>query len=92
MGLVSKNPVLWVCDEVLFKPAQLQRLARIVKFFMYQVSLFYFSESDNKGTDQTVQIYRLVCAFIVCMQQSGFLVTMSIYVYLHFRSNPLMNL
>ena len=46
MGLVSKNPVLWVCDEVLVKPAQLQRLARIVKFFMYQVSLFYFSESE----------------------------------------------
>ena len=53
--------------------AQLQRLARILKYYVKQVWLLYFSEIEkNKGADQTVRMRKLFCAFVFCMQQNQF--------------------
>ena len=47
------------------QPAQLQGVhaARKLKFCAKQVYQLYFQEANNKSTDQTAQICRLVCAF-----------------------------
>ena len=36
----------------------------------FEELLLYFSDSKNKGADQTASMSRLVCAFFVCKQQS----------------------
>ena len=45
--------------------AQLQRLARILKINYYTLQI-----ANNKGADQTARMRRLICSFVVRMQQS----------------------
>ena len=47
------------------KSPHLQRLARKLKFHLWQVYIWYFAKSDNKGADQTARMRRLVCACVV---------------------------
>ena len=47
--------------------AQLQRLSRMLKFCVYQVFNYTFQRVNNKEADQTAQMCRLVCTFIVGM-------------------------
>ena len=51
------------------QPAQLQRLARNLKFGYRKYSQLTFQKANNKGADQTVQVCRLACTFIVCIKQ-----------------------
>ena len=75
MGLLARKPVFGVCDvQDAALPAQLQRLARIKRFYK-QVWLSHFPVSDNKGADQSRGMYRLVCTFVVHTQLLGFLET-----------------
>ena len=51
------------------QPAQLQRLARMLKFCVYSKFINYtFQRLNNKVADQTRHPRRLVCAFVVEMQ------------------------
>ena len=52
------------------QPAELQRLAKIVIFCLLQVWLFYFLVKNDKGLDHAVQMPKLVCVFVVLMQQN----------------------
>ena len=47
-------------------PAQLQRLARVLKFG-YSKRYYTIQEVNNKGADQTARMRRLICAFVVRM-------------------------
>ena len=47
------------------RPAQLQWPARVLKFWLQQVEALYYPGSENKGADQTAQMRRLTCAFVV---------------------------
>ena len=50
---------------------RLQRIARILNFYMKQVYKFRFDTSqnvNNKDAHQTAQMPRLVCTFVVSMQ------------------------
>ena len=47
------------------RPAQLQRLARVLKFWPWQVEVLYYPGSENKGTAQTGRMRRLTYAFVV---------------------------
>ena len=47
------------------QPAQLQRLAGILKFACNKSSYYTFQDANNKGTDQYDGIHRLVCTFVV---------------------------
>ena len=69
------KPVLKVSSGFPTKPdsnqsAQLQSLARIET--RLTTTCRYFPKRNNKGADQTMQMRRLVCTFIVRMQQSQF--------------------
>ena len=52
------------------KPAQLQRRAGIWKFYIRQAYILYFLQNENKDADQPALLHRLICAFVVRMQQS----------------------
>ena len=47
--------------------AQLQRLTRLLKFYLKQVWLLNFPDIYNKGSHQTAHMHRLVYAFVVRM-------------------------
>ena len=70
MGLIARKSVIGFANKSDSKlPAQLQGLARMLKFCMHQgIKAFRLSRVNKKGTDQTVGMCRLVCAFVVCMQ------------------------
>ena len=63
-------------------PAQLQRvrLARILKFCMLQVAWSYntFQRAKNKGSEQSAQMGRLVCTFVVRMSEQNQIFSRSI--------------
>ena len=61
--------------------AQLQRVARILKLCMELVQLMYFRLVKNEGAAQTAWMRRLVCAFVVRMQQSQLSSTLSRYTF-----------
>ena len=62
------------------QPAQLQGLARKLKFHLQQVYIWYFQKANNKGTDQSARMRRLVCAFVVRKPpKTGFLASRPIY-------------
>ena len=53
---------------------QLQRLARISNFTCSVFRDDTFQNANNKGADQSAQMCRLVCAFVVCKPpKTGFL-------------------
>ena len=35
--------------------------------YVVRVEILQFTKVNNKGTDQTVRMHRLVCTFVVCM-------------------------
>ena len=65
-----RKPVFGVFDHAASnQPAQLQRLARMLKLCVYSKFINYtFQRLDNKVVDQTARPRRLVCAFVVEMQ------------------------
>ena len=52
------------------QPVQLQRLAKIMKFALKEIDYYTVQKTNNKGADQTSQMRRLVCVFVIHMQQS----------------------
>ena len=64
--------------------AQLQRLAGMLKLCMKQFRYHTLHEANNKGSDQTVWMRRMVSFFVVLMQQSqvlsGFLESQPMFV------------
>ena len=64
MGLVPTKPVFRVSDKVRFKPA------------CSKLRYGTFQNTNNKGTDQTARMCRLVCACVVHKPpKTGFLVS-----------------
>ena len=88
MGNAARKPVFLVSNQLSSgftirsyqkQPAQPQRLARMVKFRLQQVLILFFPISNNKNTDQTVWMHRLVCAFVVRKPpKTGFLASRQI--------------
>ena len=71
MGFVTRNPVFGASELDSNQPAKLQGLARVLKFlYIKQVRYYTFLKGNNKGLDQTARMRRLVCIFVVPMQQS----------------------
>ena len=69
-GLAARKPVFGVSDQSMFKPTCSAQETRYNDEIMYEVNkISYFDKANNKGTDQTVQMCKLVCPF-VNMQQS----------------------
>ena len=66
MPNVVRKPVLggWRLQPIL-----LLGLGGVLKFGMLNIQLLYFLESEQKGTDQTAWMHRLVFPFVVLMQQ-----------------------
>ena len=70
ISLDVRKPVFGVSDLLMLKPTCLTIETEI----LYEASLdIILHEENNKGTDQTMRMRRLVCTFVVCIQQSGFL-------------------
>ena len=62
------------------QPAQLQRLARNLKFHLIKSRSDTFQEANNKGADQSARMRRLVCAFFVGkLWKTGFHASRPIY-------------
>ena len=64
------------------KSPQLQRLTRKLKFACSKFRHDTFQKANNKGTDQSARMRRLVCAFVVCNPpppKTGFLASRPIY-------------
>ena len=66
MGLSSGFPTR-SCSN---RPAQLQRLHKMLKLCMNQVNISYLQEPNTICADQTVRGRGLICVFAVIMQQS----------------------
>ena len=47
------------------RPARLHKLARVLKLCIEQVAYCTIYEANNKGADQTAQMRRLICTFVV---------------------------
>ena len=64
--------LLWATSQENMCPgfAQLMRLVRVLKFRLKQVEVLYYPGSENKGADQTAQMRRLICGFVVCIWQT----------------------
>ena len=71
MSLVTRKPVFGVFDQVRLKPAQPQKLTRGLKFRKKKLEILYYLGSENKCADQTARMR----AFLVCIGQTGFLMT-----------------
>ena len=68
MGPVATKPVLWISDKVRFKPTCSTTEASLKIEILLVAGLAYiasFQKGNNKGTDQTARMRRLVCAFVV---------------------------
>ena len=75
-NLSSGFPTKWDSNQL----AQLQRLARKLKFAHREPRYDTFQKANNKGADQTARMRRLVCACVVCKPpKTGFLATRSIW-------------
>ena len=73
MTEVASKPVFRVSDQVILKySAQLQRLANMLKFCMKQVKYDTVKGAYNKCVDQSARMRRLVCVFVVRMEQVRF--------------------
>ena len=69
-----RKPVFRVSDHVRFKPACSATETRWnSEIFVSKLSYSILKRVNNKGAVQTVHMYRLVCAFVVHIQQTGFL-------------------
>ena len=54
---------------------QLQKMARGLKFRIKKVEGSYYLCSENKGADQFAVTAKLICFFVLHMQNVGFLMT-----------------
>ena len=69
-------------------PAQLQKLAWGLKFWLQKLETFYYLGCENKGADQTARMRRLICAFVVRVwHKRRFLMARLIYFYVNRHSN-----
>ena len=72
LGLNARRPVFGVYEGLQdsTQPAQLQRVhvARKLKFECSKFINYTFKRANNKGTDQTARMGRLVCALNLRMQ------------------------
>ena len=51
--------------------AELRKAARDVKFLNLNFTDHSIKAVNKKGIDQTVQMTRLICAFVVCIKQKA---------------------
>ena len=70
MGLVATKPVFGVSHQAMLKPASsATETSRKIEILLEETSrkIRYdtFQKANNKGADQSVQMRRLVCAFVV---------------------------
>ena len=47
------------------RPAQPQKVTRVLKFRLQNLEIVYYLSNENKGADQTARMRRLICDFIV---------------------------
>ena len=50
--------------------AQISQLSYRLAKILPVTSLVYFQRASNKGADQTVRMHRLICAFVIRLQQN----------------------
>ena len=62
MSLITRNPVFGICDQVRLKPARSGTVTSKQRYYTIQAK-------NNKGSDQTAQMRRLICAFVVGIWQ-----------------------
>ena len=81
---VVRQTVFWVSGQVgINQASQLQRLAKGLNFVrnkMYHT----IKMVKNKGTDQTVQMCRLICCFVVCKYLTQVFLPISKALFSHF--------
>ena len=76
-----RKPVFEVCDQGRPNwPAQSQKLAEVLKFWMLKLEILYYLGSENKGPDQTAWMCRLICGFIVHIWQKQVLSSRGWYI------------
>ena len=71
-------------------PAQRQKLAWGLKFWLQKLETLHYLGSENKGADQTARMRRLICAFVVRIwHNTRFLMALLISKYFgNFRCLP----
>ena len=72
MGLVVRNPFFGVFGHAQTSPLTYRDWLESLNFAMGKLIYCPFQQVNNKDADQTetAQMCRLVCTFVVCMQQS----------------------
>ena len=82
MGLKAWKPVLGISDQVRLEPvySATENSLITVTLHVANLAIITIQRATNKGADQTAWMPRLVCAFVVCMQQSGFLAPRPKYI------------
>ena len=69
MGLWVRKHVFGVYDQVRLKPAcSTSETIHNIETVSSWWSHYVFQKANHKGTDQTAQMPRLVCAFVIVMQ------------------------
>ena len=51
------------------RAAQPQKLARVLKYRLYNLATLYYLSRENKGADQTARMRSLICAVVVRIWQ-----------------------
>ena len=64
-NMPSWNSIRWRSIE----PAQLQRLGRMLQCIGSKVYCYILQIANNKDANRPARLRRLVCAFVVCIQQ-----------------------
>ena len=71
-GPLARKP-FGVCDKVRLKPScSATETSYNIEILHIQFSYLTNPTVNNKGADQAVYMHRLVCSFVVCVQQSVF--------------------
>ena len=65
MGLVMRKPVFGVCDQLKTQSSLLNY--RDCHFGFSKYMYYTIEAANNKSADQTVQVHRLICTFVVRM-------------------------
>ena len=63
---VTRKPVFGVCDQLRLKPAQLMRLARVLKLRLKQVEILFYAGSEQQRcrsdcADAQADLHLVVC-------------------------------
>ena len=69
VGFVEAKPVFAVCDQVNLKPACLvTETGQSIKILRHKCFFQTLQKVNYKGAGQAVQMHRLVCVFVICIQ------------------------